>query len=130
VTNDAERVSDIVARLRNRRFPGKWSDELINDPLSLEAADIIEAQSKALAEARVTVSVKTMKLADGRADYYVSVMVGDREVTPHMFRILGRAEFEVENWKWLFGQGAKPNIMDWLDRTADPATPTPENPNG
>jgi hypothetical protein len=72
------------------------------------------------------VSVKTMKLSDGRADYYVSVAVGDREVTPHMFRIKGRAEFEVANWQWLFEQGPKPEIMDWLDRTADPderATP-------
>jgi hypothetical protein len=70
------------------------------------------------------VSVKTMKLSGGREDHYVSVMVGDRELTPHVFRIKGRAEYEVAEWQWLLNGAEKPDIMDWLDRTAEPASST------
>lgn len=70
MTNDAERVSDIVARLRPSfvtdlpvvQANSKCRDEnaaaslstwlIANNALKTEAADIIEAQSKALAEAR------------------------------------------------------------------------------
>lgn len=53
MTNDAERVSDIVAELRKRveRTEPEGFVEVYIDFLS-NVADIIEAQSKALAEAR------------------------------------------------------------------------------
>ena len=69
-------------------------------------------------------SVKTMKLSDGREDHYVSIMVGDREITPYRFTIKGRAEFEVAELNWLLNGAEKPDILDWLDRTCDPNDPT------
>lgn len=39
-----ERLRELIQRLRNRRFPGKWSDELINDPMSIEAADALQVE--------------------------------------------------------------------------------------
>jgi hypothetical protein len=65
----------------------------------------------------VAISVKTMKLSDGREDHYVSIRVGDREITPHKYSIKGRAEFDVAEWNWLLNGAEKPDVVDWLDRT-------------
>lgn len=51
-----------------------------------------------------------MKTSAG-SDYYVTVRCGDRELTPHMFKIKGRADYEVAEWLWLFNGGEKPDIM-------------------
>lgn len=72
-------------------------------------------------DAQPVVSVKEMKLSGGRSDFYVSIMVADREITPHCFRVKGMAEFEVEEYRWLFTGSPKPDMLEWLDRVADPA---------
>lgn len=57
----------------------------------------------------VQCTVQPMKTSAG-TDYYVHLRNGDRTITPHMFKIEGRAEYEVAEWKWFFGQGEKPDI--------------------
>lgn len=64
------------------------------------------------------VSVKTMRLSDGRADYFVSIKVGKREVTPHVFREEYKAAYHVALYSWLLNGTPKPNLMafdegDW-----------------
>lgn len=59
----------------------------------------------------VEISIKPMKLSDGRCDYFVSFRCGGREVTPHVFREQFKAEYHVALYRWLFGQGAKPDLM-------------------
>lgn len=64
------------------------------------------------------VSVKTMKLSDGRADYFVSIKVGNREVTPHVFRAEYKAAYHVALYSWLLNGTVKPDLMafdedDW-----------------
>lgn len=68
--------------------------------------------SPARAEA-VTVSIKPMKLSDDRCDYFVAFKCGEREVTPHVFRERFKAEYHVAEYRWLFGQGPKPGIMEF-----------------
>lgn len=64
------------------------------------------------------VSVKTMLLGDGRADYFVSIKVGNREVTPHVFREEFKAAYHVALYSWLLNGTDKPDLMafdegDW-----------------
>ncbi|RWF33748.1 hypothetical protein [Mesorhizobium sp.] len=61
------------------------------------------------------VSIKPMRMCDGRCDYFVSFKHGDREVTPHVFRERYKAEYHVALYKWLFGQGDKPHLLDFFD---------------
>ncbi|NTF23539.1 hypothetical protein G6L37_34780 [Agrobacterium rubi] len=86
----------------------------------------------AAASSRPTVAVQTMRMSDGRADYYVSIKVGDRQVHPHMFREEYKAAYHVALYEWLFnGSGEEPDLMafdegDWPAQTtvlvgADPA---------
>ncbi|MER9524045.1 hypothetical protein NKI96_10715 [Mesorhizobium sp. M0292] len=65
--------------------------------------------------ADVEVSIKPMRLSDGRCDYFVSFKHGDREATPHVFRERFKAEYHVAFYRWLFGQGEKPYILDFKD---------------
>lgn len=58
------------------------------------------------------VSVQEMKTSAG-TDYFVHIRVADRTVTPHVFKQRWKAEYEVDHWKWIFGQGDEPNIMDY-----------------
>ena len=60
-----------------------------------------------------------MELADNRTDYFVAIKVGDREVTPHVFRDEYKAAYHVALYNWLLkGSGEEPeldfNENDWL----------------
>lgn len=68
------------------------------------------------------VSVLEMKTSAG-PDYFSSIRCGDRQLEIHKHKIKGRAEFEVAEFQWLLNGGEKPNMIDWLDRTDDPAVP-------
>lgn len=82
------------------------------------------------------VSIKPMKLSDGRTDYYVSIKVGDRDVTPHVFREEYKAAYHVALYDWLLnGAGEEPSPVDfgpedWPARKMPEAAPlgTAENP--
>jgi hypothetical protein len=58
----------------------------------------------------VDCSVAEMKTSAG-SDFYVMLRMDGREITPHMFKIRGRAEYEVAAWKHFFGQGPEPDIL-------------------
>ncbi|AIK68467.1 hypothetical protein P10VF_254 [Rhizobium phage vB_RleM_P10VF] len=65
------------------------------------------------------VSIKPMKLSDGSTDYYVSIQVGDREITPHKHKIKGRAEYDVANWNYIFFGGEQPDILAFQTESND-----------
>jgi hypothetical protein len=63
---------------------------------------------------RTTVSIKPMRLSDGRTDYFVSIRVGDREVTPHVFREEFKTAYHVALYDWLLnGNGEEPDVVDF-----------------
>jgi hypothetical protein len=122
--NDAERVSDIVVGLRARSadahhaFYTRLAD---NAALDTAAADIIEAQSKALAEARV---VKPLEWEDGPNGSWAQSIVGPYHI-------------EWRNaWVWnIYSCDTKDEAKaaaqaDYATRILSALTPTPENPNG
>jgi hypothetical protein len=139
MTNDAERVSDIVARLRaEAKMYGMGQD---NPPRILnEAADIIEsfrdaateqsrimadieeknealqaiieAQSKALAEARGAAIKECIALLDGLTGY------------------TGEGTEDRNDGFAMFARGVRFAKREFAKRARALVTPTPENPNG
>jgi hypothetical protein len=70
------------------------------------------------------VRVKTMRLSDGRADHFVSIKVGDREVHPHVFREEFKAAYHVALYSWLLNGTAEPELMafnegEWPAQTTE-----------
>lgn len=62
----------------------------------------------------VRVSIKPMQLSDNRMDYFVSIKVGDREVTPHVFREEFKAAYHVALYDWLLnGSGEEPDVVEF-----------------
>jgi hypothetical protein len=58
------------------------------------------------------VTVQEMQTSAG-TDYFVHIRVADRTVTPHVFKQRWKAEYEVDHWKWIFGQGEEPDLMEY-----------------
>ncbi|MCV9964036.1 hypothetical protein OIU34_19330 [Pararhizobium sp. BT-229] len=91
----------------------------------------LEARVGEQAVQGTAISVQTMRLSDGRADYYVSIKVGDRQVHPHVFREEFKAAYHVALYEWLLNGGQKPDLLafdegDWPAQAtelvgADPA---------
>jgi hypothetical protein len=50
---------------------------------------------------------KKIDLCDNRADYFVCIRVGDREVTPHVFR---KAAYHVALYDWLLNGNGESGI--------------------
>ncbi|WP_192246147.1 hypothetical protein [Mesorhizobium silamurunense] len=90
---------------------GGKANAAIRDALKHRA----ETAEAALAAATPVVSIKPMKLSDGRCDYFVSFKCGAREVTPHVFRERFKAEWHVAEYRWLFGQGEKPGWLEFRE---------------
>lgn len=67
-------------------------------------------------QASVKVEVLKMTKSEG-ADYYVSITVDGRNVTPHMFQERYKAEYEVANWRHIFFGEPKPFILDFNETT-------------
>ncbi|MDB5584839.1 MAG: hypothetical protein JWR80_10015 [Bradyrhizobium sp.] len=85
---------------------------------------------------RPVVSIKPMELSDGRMEYFVSIKVGDREVTPHVFRDEYKAAYHAALYDWLLnGTGDEPDIIafgprDWPARVVSPSQPMQGFDNG
>lgn len=97
-------------------YTGQYTlDELARgDPGNIypnKAASYIPLYAAAPASvAEPVCAVAEMKTSAG-SDYFVSVRVGDREITPHAFKERWKAEYEVAEWKWLLNGGDKPDLM-------------------
>lgn len=57
------------------------------------------------------VSIKPMALSDGSTDYFVSIMVGDREITPYKLREEWQAAYEADSFRWLLLGAEQPDIL-------------------
>jgi hypothetical protein len=78
------------------------------------------------------VSIQSMGLSGGRTDYFVQIKVGERAVTPHVFREEYKAAYHVALYDWLLnGVGEEPNCVefrpeDWPARVVTaPQAPEP-----
>lgn len=59
------------------------------------------------------VTIQEMQTSAG-TDYFVHIRVADREITPHVYKQRWKAEYDVDHWKWIFGQIAEqPDIMNY-----------------
>lgn len=65
-----------------------------------------------MAKFTTVINARTMPmgLSDGTKDYFVEVSCDGRSLTPHKFKIEGRADYEVAMWDWLFQGGPKPDF--------------------
>lgn len=61
--------------------------------------------------------IAEMRLSGDRIDYFVRIRVGDRELTPHVFREKWKAEYEVAEWEWLLNGKEKPDLLDFGPHT-------------
>lgn len=60
------------------------------------------------------VTIKPMQLSGGRTEYFVSIKVGDRDVTPHVFREEFKAAYHVALYDWLLnGSGDEPDVIEF-----------------
>jgi hypothetical protein len=80
----------------------------------------LDALDKTLAAPLPTpvVSIKKMRKSGDEADYFVSIRVGDRDVTPHRFTEEYKAAYHVALYDWLLNGGDEPDLMafgpeDW-----------------
>lgn len=83
---------------------------------------------------RPVVSIKKMRKSGDDADYFVSIKVGDREVTPHVFTEEYKAAYHVALYDWLLTGGEKPDLMafgpnDWPARIVPSDTPSVARPD-
>jgi hypothetical protein len=110
-----------------------WATGECQGPVGCKAVAQAIAQSsegESAVAATPQVSLKRMGLSDGRTDYFVMIKVGDREVSPHVFRDEYKAAYHVALYDWLLtGRGEKPEIVafgphDWPARPVDPAQPS------
>ncbi len=65
----------------------------------------------------VSVDVREMKTSLGR-DYYVCVQVGDRYLTPNVYREKWKADFDAAEWTALFNGTARPDILSFMPEDA------------
>jgi hypothetical protein len=108
-----ELANDVIAEFGDTGF-----GQSVGARLSTKARAAL-SQPAAPANARAVVSIKPMALSDGRTDYFVSIKVGDRDVTPHVFREEYKAAYHVALYDWLLnGSGEEPDCVafgpnDW-----------------
>jgi hypothetical protein len=133
-----DKIANIVSDYYDEDAAGRWRKcaQHIADSLTDEAATpgITGHQYRRARyeepAATPQVSLKRMGLSDGRTDYFVMIKVGDREVSPHVFRDEYKAAYHVALYDWLLtGRGEKPEIVafgphDWPARPVDPAQPS------
>jgi hypothetical protein len=77
-------------------------------------AKTIGTEPQSSADSAPQVSIMPMGLSDGRTDYYVQIKVGDRVVTPHVFREEYKAAYHVALYDWLLnGAGEEPDCIEF-----------------
>lgn len=84
--------------------------------LRSQASSVSTTEAKPMMESEgvAVVTIKPMQLSDGRTDYFVSIKVGEREVTPHVFREEYKAAYHVALYDWLLnGVGDEPDVIEF-----------------
>jgi hypothetical protein len=82
------------------------------------------------------VSIEPMYLSGDRVDYFVAIRVGDRVVTPHVFREEYKAAYHVALYDWLLnGNGEEPDCVefspdDWPARVQRSSAGSARHPEG
>lgn len=100
-----EELADLSCLAIHPETPGYTTGGVLRDT---------RAAREAIASRRAVVRIKPMSLSDGRTDYFVSIKVGDREVTPHVFREEYKAAYHVALYDWLLnGTGEEPCPVDF-----------------
>lgn len=115
-------VADAVGVLTVRRWRG--IDAMVNHEFEYlgdlpDGTYSLFTSPAHTSEARdaVSVDVREMKTSLGR-DYYVCVQVGDRYLTPNMYREKWKADFDAAEWTALFNGTARPDILSFMPEDA------------
>lgn len=122
----------VVSADKVDRARGVFLAELRNHPLAMACPyeamrAALEAFATSMPAARVpdglSAWVGDMKTSAGM-DYYVCVGFRDSSeyLTPNLYKIRGRAEFDVAEWNHLLGLGPKPDILAFDTESAAPKT--------
>lgn len=111
---------DFAGKYKLEKHSDAPADELAERKAAEQARYERAIRSALEEEAQVDISIKPMKLSDGRVDHYVSFRCGARELTPHKFREQFKAEYHVAIYRWLFGQCEKPDLIAF-DKSEWPA---------
>lgn len=104
-------MSDLVERLGKGRVAYTSAAGPIHegaDSLHAEAAALLAAEQRV--RDAIVCDVAEMKLTDGRSDFYTRITVGDRSITPYVFRERWKAEYEAATLRWLFCGGEEPDV--------------------
>lgn len=92
--------------------PKHWA-QFTGEMVQRNIRDLFAPQPSVPAQAP-KVTIKPMELSGGRTEYFVSIQVGDREVTPHVFREEFKAAYHVALYYWLLnGSGEEPDIIEF-----------------
>ncbi|MEY9247608.1 hypothetical protein [Bradyrhizobium elkanii] len=84
------------------------------DPMEIAQHVDMKKVDADISSDRAVVSIKPMKLSDGRTDFFVSIKIQDRDVTPHVFREEYKAAYHVALYDWLLnGKGEEPEVVDF-----------------
>lgn len=87
---------------------------LVTECRSREAAKALLDAGLLVSAQRPTVSIEPMHLSDDLVDYFVAIKVGDRVVTPHVFREEYKAAYHVALYDWLLnGAGEEPDVVEF-----------------
>ncbi|WP_143748402.1 Lar family restriction alleviation protein [Mesorhizobium carmichaelinearum] len=78
----------------------------------LAALSPVAAPLQEVGEPVAVCRVMTMQTSAGD-DHFVSIERAGRQITPHKYRIKGRAEYDVAEWNWVLNGGPKPHILDF-----------------
>jgi len=89
------------------------SDKVLQDA-KVDPSQLQAVYRSSAATERPQVSIVPMALSDGRTDYYVQIKVGDRAVTPHVFREEYKSAYHVALYDWLLnGNGEEPDCVEF-----------------
>lgn len=118
IDNDGSLGEDLSNRL-SQYLPSKLMDRVQNV--------IAELRQPKAGAVPVRAWVATMTTSGG-TNYYVAVgFPGGSYITPQMYDIKGRAEFDVAEWNHLFGHCEKPNILAFDTESAPQAQPVEQH---
>lgn len=116
------------------RMASNLSDEFGPDFVAANKAFALAVYAEAFASgirpvapeaqgAPIVCDVLTMRLSDGRADYFTRIRCGDRDMTIFKFGERYKAQYSADEFAWLLGlRPDKPNLMAY-DEESHPDEP-------
>jgi hypothetical protein len=112
-------MTDHIKTLRAIRSAFEGIPSPCDERAALDAA-IAALRAQPCEPQGVTVDVREMKTSAG-SDFYVCVSVGDRYLTPNMYREKWKADFDAAEWSSLLTGSPRPDILAYTPENTAPA---------